>query len=65
MQHYDITRAEKFGSRERSDTSIDACPHCKRVVDKAYDEACRDFAGQLFCSEDCFKDYYGFRRVAV
>ena len=65
MTHTEILRAEKFGSRERSDTSIDICPSCKNVVDKEYDEACRDFAGQLFCSEDCFKDYYGFRRVAV
>lgn len=65
MTHTEILRVEKFGSRERSDTSIDVCPHCKRVVDKECDEACRDFAGQLFCSEDCFKDYYGFRRDAV
>lgn len=62
---YEILNAEKFGSRDYDITPIGVCEKCGDVIMGDNDEACRDRMGNLFCTRECFDDYYGFRRVAV
>ena len=62
---YEAQKVEKFGSRDFKDSRIDICTYCKNIVRKEYDDYCRDYAGQIFCCEDCFKKYYGFRESVL
>ncbi len=55
----EILRAEKFGSRDYDIKILGQCVKCGEAVTNEACEACRDGCGHLFCSRECFEEYYG------
>ncbi len=64
LTHPDILRAEKFGSYERSE-EVCVCVKCEGRIDAADDEPCEDGDKRVFCSEKCFLEFYGYRRLRL
>lgn len=65
LQHPEITRTERFGSRENFENCIVYCEECGEIRNKLYDSYCTDRHGNNFCCESCAMDYYGIRLVEV
>lgn len=64
MTHPDILRTEKLGSRPFYAETVNVCSECG---DGLYtdSEPCRDWIGNLFCCERCFKKHYGYKEVQL
>ena len=61
MTPFDILTAERFGSRDYPTISLGSCANCGCAVVNSYGEPCVDKNNTVFCSEDCFKEFYGFK----
>jgi hypothetical protein len=40
------------------------CEHCSEVIDANY-EFITDSDKFAYCNEECFKEYYGYKEVAI
>lgn len=63
MTHPEILQTEKLGGRELLNIFLGCCANCGTITTAAYDEACFDENNNVFCSEECFKKYYGYKGV--
>jgi hypothetical protein len=63
MTHSEISKTEKFGSRDYDTVFLGVCAKCNFTINSDNGEACRDSVGNLFCTRDCFDDYHGYREL--
>ena len=63
MTHPEILQTERFGSRPFCAEPEDLCKECGELLTDTDCEPCKDWIGNLFCCERCFKKYYGYKEV--
>lgn len=63
LTDYEILRTERFGSRECDERDLKICEVCKTKIDWTDDIPCRDGEMRIFCSAECFFEYYGWEKL--
>ena len=65
LTHYDVLKAEKFGSRPELGKILTYCKRCREQINTLYNEHCQDKYGNIFCCELCAVDYHGIKLMEV